>query len=1142
MLIRMFAATLLFAAILSFTDVASATSRNCENHPWPYNNSLLPGEKLLPGQSLQSSTAQLMLQNDGNLVLTRLNPRATMWSTNTAGMGVSSLAFDAEGALCLYNLSGTVWRSPIKGAAIGVVQDDCNFALYRKAPLEHVLWSAGVPTCLTVHIIAHSHDDVGWKLSPERYYDGCNITGLGVRYIITSVVESLAANPNRTFNQVEMYFFHRWWLEQNASTKQLVKELVKRGQLEFVNAGWSMHDEACVHHEGAISNMAIGAQFLADIFPEAHPHVSAGWHIDPFGHASSTPRLMAEIGFDGFVFTRQDEVQRKHMIEQKLFQNVWMSSGSLGDRVSMFTSIMFDGYGTGCKNAATLLEAMCLSRFCCFTCMTSTLADANDWATHEEWNRKGRFAPRDAKPLDGSWSLISWIAEGYALMLRMYAEPFRTQHIMVPWGGDFRFQLASLDFELMDAVIREIQSNYTKYGLNIMYSTPSRYLKAVEALGYVWPENYDDYFVDADDDHSYWSGFFTSRPAFKAYERYAMNERSAVESALSSVMFLPNNTLQMMERVSVLQRACGVSQHHDGITGTQRKSVVDQNNFIIADGLAAADSVLSDVFSKAAGVEGGVWPCHYANLSYCPATDPLARMKNVSLYVYNPLMRSRHEIVTVPIPTSDVVAFHRRRGAEEKLVSDVSSTWILTTTEDDTSPEASHPHPFQITFALDLLPNELVEVVLVGRNHGSSRLARAEPMMKSRAKGLSISNEFYTMEFGEDMMPKSVTNRRTSLTSPVRENVLFYYPMPPINSTQASGAYIFRTSSPDEQPSVFRETAESLSVVRGLVCEEARQVLHRGQRIHQAFRLCRGQPYIEMVTGVGELDPGELGLEVIVKISTDVASESVWYADNYGLELEKRVRDRRPNYPFIVTEKVASNYFPSNVFAMINDTSKRGLGVIADRTRAAASLKDGELEFLVHRRLLFDDRRGVSEALNESTRLLSTSWLVLNSDDMMRDVRVGSLLMTHRPILRFGAAASRLPPFDGFDGSAPSLPPSVHLHTRALLAPQVVLVRLQHLYAVGEERGASHDGVSVNLTSVMPQWTAIRSVVETEMNGVEPLSSMQRLPFRSCDASTHTVRTIPSRPRRPISPNSTLVTLLPMEIRTFRIEFDWVYH
>ena len=1123
--------------MLLMCSAASAASRNCENHPWPYNNSLLPGEKLLPGQSLQSSTAQLMLQNDGNLVLTRLNPRATMWSTNTAGMGVSSLAFDAEGALCLYNGSGTVWRSPIKGAAIGVVQDDCNFALYRKAPLEHVLWSAGVPTCLTVHIIAHSHDDVGWKLSPERYYDGCNTTGMGVRYIITSVVEALAANPNRTFNQVEMYFFHRWWLEQNASTKQLVKELVKRGQLEFVNAGWSMHDEACVHHEGAISNMAIGAQFLADIFPEARPHVSAGWHIDPFGHASSTPRLMAEIGFDGFFFVRHDLQQKIDSAFKKRVEVVWMPSNSLGDRVAMFTSILPTGYSNGCISPGTLDMGMCVSSFCCSKCMKGSL---NDDATHDVPSSFDNLFDSSPNKLRGT--TIEEIAEGYVMGVRLYALPFRTQHTLIPWGRDFSHQQAQKDFELMDAVIREIQSNYTKYGLNITYSTQSRYLKAVEALGYVWPENYDDYFVNSDGLNDFWSGFFTSRPAFKAYERYAMNERSAVESALSSVMFLPNNTLQMMERVNVLQRACGVSQHHDGITGTQRKSVVDQNNFIIADGLAAADSVLSDVFSKAAGVDGGVWPCHYANLSYCPATDPLARMKNVSLYVYNPLMRSRHEIVTVPIPTSDVVAFHRRRGAEEKLVSDVSSTWILTTTEDDTSPEASHPHPFQITFALDLLPNELAEVVLVGRNHGSSRLARAEPMMKSRAKGLSISNEFYTLEFGEDMMPKSVTNRRTSLTSPVRENVLFYYPMPPINSTQASGAYIFRTSSPDEQPSVFRETAESLSVVRGLVCEEARQVLHRGQRIHQAFRLCRGQPYIEMVTGVGELDPGELGLEVIVKISTDVASESVWYADNYGLELEKRVRDRRPNYPFIVTEKVASNYFPSNVFAMINDTSKRGLGVIADRTRAAASLKDGELEFLVHRRLLFDDRRGVSEALNESTRLLSTSWLVLNSDDMMRDVRVGSLLMTHRPILRFGAAASRLPPFDGFDGSAPSLPPSVHLHTRALLAPQVVLVRLQHLYAVGEERGASHDGVSVNLTSVMPQWTAIRSVVETEMNGVEPLSSMQRLPFRSCDASTHTVRTIPSRPRRPISPNSTWVTLLPMEIRTFRIEFDWVYH
>jgi hypothetical protein len=40
--------------------------------------------------------------------------------------------------------------------------------------------------------------------------------------------------------------------------KDAVRQLVKEGRLEFVNAGWSMHDEACTHYEDMINNMMIG--------------------------------------------------------------------------------------------------------------------------------------------------------------------------------------------------------------------------------------------------------------------------------------------------------------------------------------------------------------------------------------------------------------------------------------------------------------------------------------------------------------------------------------------------------------------------------------------------------------------------------------------------------------------------------------------------------------------------------------------------------------------------------------------------------------------------------------------------------------------------------------------------------------------
>ena len=219
--------------------------------------------------------------------------------------------------------------------------------MYKAAPLDQPIWASGSNKCNHIHIVPHTHDDVGWLLTPERYYDGCyNPTG-GIRFIISTVVEALVRNPLRKFSYVEMYFFERWWKEQNQTTKEVVRGLVKRGQLEFVNAGWSMHDEACVHQEAAVSNMAIGAQFLQREFGNS-VRLNTGWHLDPFGHASATTQLMAELGFDSFFFQRQDYQQRDFMREHKLYETVWRPSQSLGDSVMMFTSIMYNGYCFGC--------------------------------------------------------------------------------------------------------------------------------------------------------------------------------------------------------------------------------------------------------------------------------------------------------------------------------------------------------------------------------------------------------------------------------------------------------------------------------------------------------------------------------------------------------------------------------------------------------------------------------------------------------------------------------------------------------------------------------------------------------------------------------------------------------------------------
>jgi hypothetical protein len=63
----------------------------------------------------------------------------------------------------------------------------------------------------TVHIIAHSHDDVGWLKTLDQYFWGIHDSTqrANVFLIIDSVIAELEINPERKFTQVEMAFFMR---------------------------------------------------------------------------------------------------------------------------------------------------------------------------------------------------------------------------------------------------------------------------------------------------------------------------------------------------------------------------------------------------------------------------------------------------------------------------------------------------------------------------------------------------------------------------------------------------------------------------------------------------------------------------------------------------------------------------------------------------------------------------------------------------------------------------------------------------------------------------------------------------------------------------------------------------------------------
>ena len=86
----------------------------------------------------------------------------------------------------------------------------CNSCGYDSCP-------RGKSNYLNVHLVPHTHDDVGWLKTVDQYYYGSNkmITTVGVQYILDTVIPELVMDPTKRFIYVEIAFFWRWWQEQD---------------------------------------------------------------------------------------------------------------------------------------------------------------------------------------------------------------------------------------------------------------------------------------------------------------------------------------------------------------------------------------------------------------------------------------------------------------------------------------------------------------------------------------------------------------------------------------------------------------------------------------------------------------------------------------------------------------------------------------------------------------------------------------------------------------------------------------------------------------------------------------------------------------------------------------------------------------
>ncbi|CAL8087779.1 unnamed protein product [Orchesella dallaii] len=1001
-----------------------------------------------------------------------------------------------------------------------------------------------------------NHDDVGWLKTIDQYYYGSknHIQWAAVQYTLDSVVEQLQQNPDRRFIYVESAFFWRWWRNQGEKTREIVRKLINNGQLEFIMGGWSMNDEGCTHYSGLIDQMSLGLRYLNDTFGEcAIPKI--GWQIDSFGHSREQANLFAQMGFDGLFVGRIDYQYKNYLIRNKQMEMIWSGSpDSLGKPSWLFTGVLFNYYQPP--------DGYCFD----ITCDDEPINDDPRLADYNVDQKVDTFI-RIAK---------SW------------ASPYGTNHTLMTMGSDFHYMAAHTWFTNLDKLIKYVNKRQVTHSsrVNVLYSTPSCYLQEVNKAKKTLNIKTDDFFPYSNDPHAYWSGYFTSRPTFKYYASQA-NKFLQVCKQLAVGAFNGKPPQSVISKVWSLAEAVAIVQHHDAITGTARQHVTDDYSLRLAKGMNDCEDVINDAFRKVqpavnlasldvpiTHLKSSYRVCHLLNISSC---GPSEEMKDFIIAIYNPLARDLYnEYVRIPVPTP---------GWDVYSQNGIIPTQIVPISEPVLQiPGRKSSALYELIFAIDQLPGltltnfrisqslsfslNQINPVFVGGQDANSSVGPEEEYKIENSRGVKIVLSKTTGFL------KTVT--QGSLELPVKQNFYYYLGMAGNNSKfawRASGAYVLRpntTNSVRNQPTPVTERLLSYSIYKGVHVTEVHQIFTNW--ISQIIRLYDKSDLVELEWLVGPIPIEDgYGKEILTKYSTSIPTNGVFFTDSNGRHLLKRERYKRETYPFTENEKVAGNYYPVPSRILLSekdDLLKNGktFVVLNDRSQGGSSMNDGEIELLIHRRLIDDDAFGVGEPLNEQAfgkGLVARGkhWLLAcgkgTGIPISRHREVGQNIFMEK-VIAFAEAKSNnisvpnsLLPVPAYHNVllephtfmitalAKLLPSNIHLLTVEPISSSTFLLRLEHFYEAYYDDIVNSQPVKISIQALKNAIPAIKSIKETSLGGNQWIEDMKRLEWITSNEKRYGNSagnfTFLDENRSPLS-GSEYIMLLPMQFKTYIVE------
>jgi alpha-mannosidase II len=769
---------------------------------------------------------------------------------------------------------------------------------------------------LEVFILPHSHIDQGWLRTVGEYRDET----FG---IINSVINSLLTHRHHKYIWGDVLYFKDWFEGQQAEMQQKVRELINTGRFEIVGGGWIQNDEACPSAQAIINQMTLGHEYLLSRF-NVRPKVA--WQIDPFGHEGRIPTLYADMGFDAIVINRVHHKIKAQMKIEKALEFIWKPKSSAVPTTTY-------------RNESNGL-------------MTHVL--------HTHYSAPQGFDFENHGVLGVSSSNVAERAKEFVAEMKKRASHYRTNHILVPFGDDFKFKDANRQFGNMDQLIEYINNNVG--GVKIKYATATEYFESLyeyQSKNKIdFPVVDHDFVPYADNEDSYWTGYYTSLPNLKKRAREAEAALQNAENAFILAKLYRSPRVDNLDwqglyaRLQIAREDTALVNHHDGITGTCRNHVYHDYMGRLANSISASKDIERQLLTIV-----------LASDSDEPFIDAQGIIEEpTDIIVHNSEGHVRNDLVSIrthsanPIVTDlstgktvDTMVIANINGKDYRLANSGAEhnyMWVHFFVNVNALGIKKYRVHFegQDTTAKSTLSCNNCDIT----RDGVSRI--------SLGNTAQIENSYYILKIGSDGYIESITDKKNSRQHKYNKQFFEY-------KTQRSGSYIFRPEGegPNE---VTDNTVTAIYTTPGKLFS---QIIVVGSRFTTTYRLYR--EWIDTRFDIQSLS-GDTELTTRFYNGDDDSGDKSKLIVYDGLNFVKRVVHKEAPH--------AGHYYPSPAGAIYMDSTSQ-LTVLTAQTMAVTKDRNA-LQFMIHRRLQRDDGRGMSQANNDDSPLYGLRFMITYQD------------------------------------------------------------------------------------------------------------------------------------------------------------------